>query len=97
MQDFAYQALENMAFDALEGTINSRPMGRLGMIFRIKGRNDPAVALETRVGVMELLRGQAFDRPLPLPKGTPVDLTLDTSVNLDELLKSYFDGFAAAP
>ncbi|MSP93976.1 MAG: hypothetical protein EXR00_01795 [Alphaproteobacteria bacterium] len=97
VQDFAYQALENMAFDVLEGEISSRPMGRLGMIFRIKGRNDPMVALETRVGVVQLLRGEAFNAPLPLPKGTPVDLTLDASINLDELLKSYFGGSAPAP
>lgn len=96
VQDFAYQALENMAFEVLEGDISSRPMGRLGMVFRIKGRNDPVEALETRVGVVELLRGEAFNTPLPLPKGTPVDLTLDTSINLDELLKSYFGGPAPA-
>jgi hypothetical protein len=36
------------------------------------------------------LQGRAFDKPLPLPKGTPIDLTLDTSLNLDELLASYF-------
>ena len=36
-----------------------------------------------------LLRGHAFDKPLPLPKGTPVDLTLDTSLNLDDILNAY--------
>jgi hypothetical protein len=97
VQDFAYQALENMAFDALDGTIDSRPMGRLGMVFHLQGRNDPPQAAETRVGVVDLLRGRAFDKPLPLPKGTPVDLTLDTSLNLDELLKSYFGGSPATP
>jgi hypothetical protein len=36
---------------------------------------------------------------LPLPKDTPIDLTLDTSLNLDELLASYFGsaGGAMAP
>jgi hypothetical protein len=56
----------------------------------MKGEHDPAMPMETRVGVIELLQGRAFDKPLPLPKGTPIDLTLDTSVNLDELLASYF-------
>jgi hypothetical protein len=91
IQDFAYQALENLAFDQLDGTVNSQPMGRLGLLLHLKGRNDPAQAAETRVGVVDLLRGRAFDKPLPLPKGTPIDLTLDTSLNLDELLKSYFN------
>ncbi len=55
------------------------------------GQNDPPQVAETRVGVIDLLRGRAFDKPLPLPKGTPIDLTLDTSVNLDELLESYLN------
>ena len=91
VQDFAYQALENLAFEQLDGTVNSRPMGRLGVLFHIKGRNDPAQASEPRIAVLDLLRGSAFDKPLPLPKGTPIDLTLDTSLNLDELLNSYFN------
>ncbi len=92
VQDFAYQALENLAFEQLDGTVNSLPMGRMGLLLHIKGRNDPPVQVaETRVGVVALLRGRAFDKPLPLPKGTPIDLTLDTSLNLDELLNSYFN------
>jgi len=90
VQDFAYQALENLSFTELNGDVNSRPMGRLGVLFHIKGEHDPAMSTETRVGVVELLQGRAFDKPLPLPKGTPIDLTLDTSLNLDELLASYF-------
>ena len=99
VQDFAYQALENLAFDQLNGDVNSLPMGRLGLLLHIKGRHDPAQTMETRVGVVELLRGRAFDKPLPLPKDTPIDLTLDTSLNLDELLASYFasSGGAMAP
>jgi hypothetical protein len=90
VQDFAYQALENLAFDRLTGDVNSLPEGRLGILLHVKGVHDPAEAVETRVGVSELLQGRAFDKPLPLPKGTPIDLTLDTSLNLDELLASYF-------
>jgi hypothetical protein len=99
VQDFAYQALENLSFDRLEGAVNSQPMGRLGVQLHIVGRNDPQQAAEPRVRVLDLLRGRAFDRPLPLPKGTPIDLTLDTSVNLDELLESYLNrrGGAGAP
>ena len=51
VQDFAYQALENLAFDQLDGTVNSLPMGRLGLLLHIKGRNEPVVQVaETRVG-----------------------------------------------
>ncbi len=99
VQDFAYQALENLSFDQLSGDVNSLPMGRLGVLLRVKGRHDPAQTMETRIGVLDLLRGRGFDKPLPLPKGTPIDLTLDTSLNLDELLASYFGsgGGAMAP
>lgn len=99
VQDFAYQALENLAFDQLDGMVNSLPNGRLGVLLHVKGEHDPAVGREPRVGVLDLLRGRAFDKPLPLPKGTPIDLTLDTSLNLDELLASYYGSSsgAAAP
>jgi hypothetical protein len=89
VQDFAYQALENLAFDSLEAKIASRPEGRLGIIFHIKGRNDPPVAKNAVISLFDLIRGKAFDKPIPLPKGTPVDLTLDTSLNFDELLQAY--------
>ena len=90
VQDFAYQALENLAFRQPEGTLNSQPMGRLQLLLH-QGQHEPASHQKRRVGVVELIRGRAFDKPLPLPKGTPIDLTLDTSLNLDELLKSYFN------
>jgi hypothetical protein len=32
------------------------------------------------------LNGSAFQRRIPLPAKTPVDLTLDTSLNFDELI-----------
>ena len=89
IQDFAYQALANLAFDSLSATIESRPGGRLGVIFHIKGRHDPAVGKEAYVGVRQLADGSAFQKPIPLPKGTPVDLTLDTSLNFDQLLGDY--------
>jgi hypothetical protein len=36
-----------------------------------------------------LIRGRAFNKPIPLPKGTPIELTLDTSLNFDELMRAY--------
>jgi len=89
VQSFAYQAMENLAFDHLDAVIASRPEGRLGVIFNIRGRHDPAVARSARIGIFELLGGRAFDQDLPLPKGTVVNLTLDTSLNFDELLEVY--------
>jgi hypothetical protein len=89
IQDFAYQALANLAFDSMEATVESRPFGRLGVIFHVKGRHDPAVGHEAFIGVGELVDGSAFNKPIPLPKGTPIDLTLDTSLNIDQLLQDY--------
>lgn len=96
VQDFAYQAMENLAFDHLDATLNSRPGGRLAVLFHIQGRHDPAVAQEAAIPVGDLISGKAFQKPIPLPKGTEINLTLDTSLNFDDLLKSYNDAMAAA-
>jgi len=97
VQDFAYQALADLAFDTMEGRIDSRPNQRLGVVLRLKGRHDPSEDRPARVEILSLLRGTAFDTPIPLPKSTPIDLTLDTSLNLDELLNSYFGGRGVTP
>jgi len=89
IQDFAYQAMENLAFDQLEAGVNSTDNGRLSVLFHIKGQHDPKVAEKARVGILDLLRGRAFDKRIALPAKTPVDLTLDTSLNFDELLNAW--------
>jgi hypothetical protein len=89
IQDFAYQAMENLAFDQLEAGVNSTDKGRLGILFHIKGEHDPKVAEKARVGILDLLRGRAFDKRIALPAKTPVELTLDTSLNFDELLNAW--------
>jgi hypothetical protein len=89
IQDFAYQAMENLAFDQLEAGVNSTDNGRLSILFHIKGQHDPKVAEKARVGILDLLRGRAFDKRIALPAKTPVDLTLDTSLNFDELLNAW--------
>lgn len=94
IQDFAYQAMENLAFDQLEAGVNSTDKGRLGILFHIKGEHDPKVAEKARVGILDLLRGKAFDKRIALPAKTPVDLTLDTSLNFDELLAAWRRSFA---
>lgn len=94
-QDFAFQALEDLAFSALDARVDSRPAGRLGVVLHVKGRHDPAVGRPARVRLIDLLRGRAFDKAIPLPKGTEVDLTLDTSLNFDDLYQAYL-GLGAA-
>lgn len=93
IQDFAYQAMENLAFDQLEAGVNSTDKGRLGILFHIKGRHDPKVPEKARVGLIDLIRGRAFDKRIALPAKTPVDLTLDTSLNFDELLADWRSWF----
>lgn len=93
IQDFAYQAMENLAFDQLEAGINSTDKGRLGVLFHIKGQHDPKVAEKARVGLIDLIRGRAFNKRIALPAKTPVDLTLDTSLNFDELLADWRSWF----
>lgn len=94
VQDFAYQALENLAYESLTARINSVSNGRLQIVFHIKGKNDPPEPREARIGVVDLLRGRALEKPVALPSGTPIDLTLDTSLNFDELLRSYRDAWS---
>src|SRR5581483_10448093 len=89
IRDFAYQALEHLAVDDLNGSLNSLSDGRLGLVLHVRGRHDPPDAAPTRIGILEFLRGHAFDRPLPLPKGTPIDLTLDSSLNFQGLMDTY--------
>jgi hypothetical protein len=90
-QDFAYQALENLAYNELEVSVDSRPGGRLGLVFGVKGRHDPPQKQQARISLFDVLRGRAFQRRIPLPSDTPVNLTLDTSINFDELLQTWLD------
>jgi hypothetical protein len=87
--DFAYQAMENLAFDRLEAAIDTHPDGRLGVLFHITGRHDPPQKQEIRLSWLDLIRRNFLNKKLPLPSGTGVDLTLDTTLNLDELLADY--------
>ena len=87
--DFAYQAMENLAFDKLEASIASQPDGRLGVIFHIVGRHDPPTRQRIKLTLMDLIQKRFLGRTLPLPSGTGVNLTLDTTLNLDDLLADY--------
>jgi hypothetical protein len=87
--DFAYQAMENLAFTTLSASLDSAPNGRLGVVFHIIGKHDPPQHQEIRLSWMDLIRKRFLGRKLPLPSGTGVDLTLDTTLNLDDLLSDY--------
>ncbi|MDZ4375878.1 MAG: YdbH domain-containing protein [Phenylobacterium sp.] len=89
--DFAYQAMENLAFDSLDLTLTSREDGRLGMLFRIVGRHDPPQKQEIRLTLMDLIQRRFLGRKLPLPSGTGVNLTLDSTLNLDDLVSDWME------
>ena len=72
----------------MEAKVDSLADGRLGVRFRIKGEHSPPSSPEIRLTLRELLT-QKIKRTLPLPKGVKVDLSLDTSVNLDQLLDDF--------
>ena len=89
MQDFAYQALEYLAYDEMTAELNSVANGRLSILFKIKGKSDPPKRQIAEIAISDIVNGTALQKQVPLPSGTPIDLTLDTSLNFDELLKSY--------
>ncbi|MFI4965546.1 MAG: YdbH domain-containing protein [Caulobacterales bacterium] len=89
--DFAYQAMENLAFDKLEAAIATHADGRLGVLAHIVGRHDPPQHQEIRISIFDLIGRKFLNRKLPLPSGTGVNLTLDLTLNLDDLLKDYAD------
>ena len=94
VQDLAYQALENLAFDSLTADINSVANGRLQIILHVKGRSDPPQPQQAQVAIADILNGTYLQKPIQLTSGTPIDLTLDTSLNFDELLKSYAEAWS---
>lgn len=87
--DFAYQAMENLAFSTLSAEVHSRPDGRLAVLFHIVGRHEPPQRQQIRLTLMDLVQKKFLNRKLPLPSGTGVNLTLDTTLNLDDLLSDY--------
>lgn len=86
VQDLAYQAMENLAFDELTASLDSEDGGRLAMRFHILGRHDPPQRQELRLTWIELLRRDFLNRELPLPSDTGIDLTLDVDLNVNQLV-----------
>lgn len=86
VQDLAYQAMENLSFDILSAEVNSLDEGRIGVLFRIRGRHDPPEQQELRIPLAEFISREFLNRILPLPSGTGIDLSLDTTLNLSQLI-----------
>jgi hypothetical protein len=86
VEDLAYQAMEYMAFDTLTARVDSLDGGRLGVLFRIMGRHDPPERQELRLGLMDVIRRDFLGQPLELPSDTGIQLTLDTTFNLDQIV-----------
>jgi hypothetical protein len=61
------------------------------VLFHIVGRHDPPQRQEITLSWLDLIRRRFMGRRLPLPSDTGVDLTLDTTLNLDDLLSDYGD------
>ncbi len=91
VQDLAYQAMENLSFDLLSAEVNSLDQGRLGVLFHIRGRHDPPQRQELRIPIAEFISRQFLNRQLPLPSDTGIDLTLDTSLNLNQLVSDLME------
>ncbi|MGZ9114300.1 MAG: intermembrane phospholipid transport protein YdbH family protein, partial [Brevundimonas sp.] len=91
IQDLAYQAMENLSFDILSAEVNSLDEGRIGVLFRIRGRHDPPQLQELRISIADFISREFLKRELPLPSGTGIDLTLDTTLNLNQLVGDLLD------
>ena len=48
----------------------------------------------SQVAIADIINGTALQKPIQLTSNTPIDLTLDTSLNFDELLKSYAEAWS---
>lgn len=96
VEDLAYQAMENLAFNDLDAAVNSLDGGRVGILFRIKGRHDPPQRQDLRLSLSELISRRFLERRLPLPSDTGIDQTLDTSLNLNELIQDLLEAQRAS-
>lgn len=87
--EFAFQAMEHLAFESLSAKVNSLPGGRLGVLFSIKGAYEPPQEQSLTLKLGDLIAKDLMTRRLPLPSHTKVNLTLDSTLNLDQLLQDF--------
>jgi hypothetical protein len=88
LSTFGYQAMENLAFQTLDATIGSLPDGKLRMVFHVVGKHDPPTKKELRLSWRDFFDRKVLNKSMPLPSNTGVNLTLDTTINLDNLINS---------
>ena len=88
LSTFGYQAMEDLAFQTLDASIGSLPDGKLRVVFHVVGKHDPPTKKELRVTWRDVFDRKILNKSMPLPSNTGVNLTLDTTVNLDNLIKS---------
>jgi hypothetical protein len=88
LSTFGYQAMSNLAFRSLDATIDSQADGKLRMVFHIAGKYDPPTRKQLLLTWRDLLSHDVLNKPMPLPSNTGVNLTLDTTLNLDDLIES---------
>lgn len=91
VEDLAYQAMQDLAFQTLSADVNSLEGGRVAILFHIKGRHDPPKRQELRLTVADLISRKFLERSLPLPSDTGIDLTLDTTVNLNQIISDLLE------
>ncbi|MDC7684757.1 YdbH domain-containing protein [Asticcacaulis sp. BYS171W] len=86
LENFAYQAMEHLAYSNLDAYIGTNDKGILGFNFHIQGKYDPPERKEAKIPLFEFLRGRIAQQPIDLPSDTPVNLNLDVNYNLGQIL-----------
>ena len=91
MQDLAYQAMQDLAISDLSAEVDSLDNGRLGVRFHIHGRHDPPERQQLRLSWIDVIRRDFLNKKLPLPSDTPIDLTLDTTWNANQIVSDLLE------
>ncbi|WEK58076.1 MAG: YdbH domain-containing protein [Candidatus Brevundimonas phytovorans] len=91
MQDLAYQAMQDLAIRDLSAEVDSLDNGRLGVRFHIHGRHDPPERQQLRLSWIDVIRRDFLNKKLPLPSDTPIDLTLDTTWNANQIVSDLLE------
>ena len=77
---------------ASDGRFGNRAFTRAALDhLRIRGRHDPPQRQELRVSIAEFISREFLNRELPLPSGTGIDLTLDTTLNVNQLVSDLLE------
>ena len=91
VEDLAYQAMEDLAFETLSASVDSEEGGKVRLRFGIKGRHDPPQRQELRVRIRDLISRQFLNRPMTLPSDTGINLNLNTSLNINQLISDLLE------